>query len=324
MKIKKNILGDAVPEAVVRVLSLISVLIIAFIFIFIFSKAWPVLRESGIGLITRTGFDKQIAQAFYASSDAPVLQFGLLGLVVGTALTTGLALALAVLFGIGAAVTIAELAPRKLSRFLSAVVRLLASIPSVVFGLVGIITVVPLIQKNLITTEMQIRFLSFFQMTGRGLLASVVVLTFMIVPMVISLSIDAMEAVPDSFRETGYAFGMTRFRVIWKIVLPSARSGILAGVLLAAGRGIGESIAVSMVCGGVGYLPNFLFGPAALLTPVLPLSAAIVNKSEAMSASSVEAALFACGALLLLFGAILSIAARLIEHRLRRNLGNAE
>ncbi len=321
--LKKN-LGDTGPETIVRVLSLFSVLVIAFIFIFIFSKAWPVLRASGIGLITQTGFDKQIAQAFYASAEDPVLQFGLLGLLVGTVLTTGLALVLAVLFGVCAAGAIAELAPRRLSQLLNAVVRLLASIHSVVFGLVGIITVGPLIQRTLITTEMQIEFLSFFQMTGRGLLASVIVLTFMIVPMVISLSIDAMEAVPDSFRETGYAFGMTRFRVIWKIVLPSARSGILAGVLLAAGRGIGESIAVSMVCGGVGYLPNFLFGPAALLTPVLPLSAAIVNKSEAMSASSVEAALFACGALLLVLGAILSIAARLIERRLGRDLGNAE
>lgn len=324
MKDLKKSLGDELPEFTVRVLSTISVLIIAFIFLFIFSKAWPVLRASGLGLVTQTGFDQQIADAFYASAADPVLRFGLLGLLAGTVLSTGLALVLAVVFGIGAAVAIAELAPRRVGEVLSAVVRLLASIPSVVFGLVGIIVVVPLVQSTFITTQMQIDFLPYFQMTGRGLLASVIVLTFMIVPMVISLSIDALRAVPGSFRETGYAFGMTRFRVIWKIVLPSARSGIIAGVLLAAGRGVGESIAVSMVCGGVGHIPNFLFGPAALLTPVLTLSAAIVNKSEAMSASSVEAALFACGALLLVFGALLSIAARLIERRLRRNLGNAD
>jgi len=311
------------PEVIIHALSLISILIIAFIFIFVFSKAWPVLRESGMGLITQKGFDKQISDAFYASKESPVLQFGLLGLIAGTILTTGLALLFAALFGIGAAVATAELAPKKIGELLNAVVRLLASIPSVVFGLVGIIVIVPLIQNTFVTTELQIQYLKYFQISGRGLLSSVIVLTFMIVPMVISLSIDALKAVPQSFRETGYAFGMTRFRVIWKIVLPSARSGITAGIILAAGRGIGEAIAVSMVCGGIGNVPDFFMGPVALLTPVLTLSAAIVNKSEAMSASSVEAALFACGALLLVFGAVLSIVAKLIERRLGRNFRNA-
>jgi len=313
--------ADRTSEIMVRSLSFISVLVIAFIFVFVFFKAWPVIRESGIGLLAKTGFDGQISDAFYSSTDTPMLTFGLLGLIVGTVVTTGLSLIFAATFGIGAAITIAELAPKKLGSFLNSVVRLLASIPSVIFGLVGIIVIVPLVEKAFVTTEMQIEYLEYFQITGRNLLSSVMVLTFMIVPMVISLSIDALNAVPDKYRETGYAFGMTRFRVIWKIVLPSARSGIIASIILAAGRGIGEAIAVSMVCGGIGNIPDLSMGFVSLLTPVLTLSSAIINKSEAMSVASVESALFACGAILLVFGAALSIGAKAIEKRVRRKLG---
>jgi phosphate transport system permease protein len=190
-----------------------------------------------------------------------------------------------------------------------------------VFGLIGVIVVVPAVEKAFITADLQIRYLKYFQVTGRCLLSSVIVLTFMTAPMVISLSIDALNAVPDSYRETGYAFGMSRFRVIWKITLPSARSGVIASLILAAGRGIGEAIAVSMVCGGVGNIPRLSNGLVSLLTPVLTLSAAIINKSEAMSVAAVESSLFACGALLLVFGALLSMVAKLVEKRLRRRMG---
>ena len=153
---------------------------------------------------------------------------------------------------------------------------------------------------------------------GRNMLSAVIVLTFMIVPTVVSLSVDALRAVPDSRRETGYAFGMKKFRVIRRIILPSARSGIIAGIVLAAGRGIGEAIAVSMVCGGLGILPTTSLGFVNFLAPTLPLASAIINKSEAMGSVSVDSALFACGAILLTIGALLSIGARLINKQMRK------
>jgi phosphate transport system permease protein len=215
-----------------------------------------------------------------------------------------------------------EYTPPAVSHALITIVRLLASIPSIVFGLVGLMVVAPLVENLFVTVEMQIQYLSRFQMSGRGLLASVVVLTFMIVPMVISLSIDAMRGVPRHYVEAGYSFGMSRFRVVIKIMLPSARSGVFAGIALAAGRGIGESIAVSMVCGGIGVLPNLSFGFAALLAPILPLSAAIVNKSEVINVPAVQSALFTCGALLLLFGALVSIGSKAIERGIRKREGH--
>lgn len=312
---------EKASEIGIRILSMISILIIVFIFIFVFYKAWPIIHASSLGLISQSGFDRQVSDAFASTTGQPMLKFGLLGLIVGTAVTTGLSLIFAVIIGVGGAITISELVTPKLGNIFISMVRLLASIPSVIFGLIGIIMVAPLVEKAFVTTEIQLQYLSLFQITGRCLLSSVIVLTFMIVPMVISLSVDAIKAVPESYKETGYAFGMSKFRVIWKIILPSARSGIIASIILAAGRGIGEAIAVSMVCGGIGNIPNLSMGFVSLLTPVLTLAAAIINKSEAMSVASVESALFACGALLLVFGAVLSIVSKLIEKRLRRNFG---
>ena len=314
---RKNI----IPEITVKAFASFSLVIIVFIFVFIFIQAWPVLDASGAGLFTKNNFDTQISNAFSAPADKPVLDFGLLGLITGTLVTTGLALVIAGILGIGSAVVIVEFVPGPVAAVLKAVVRLFASLPSVVFGLIGLTAVVPFIEDTFVTTQLQIDYLQYFQITGRCLLASVIVLTFMIVPTVISLSVDALQAVPMQYRETGFAFGMSHYRVVKKIVLPSARSGILAGIILAAGRGIGEAIAVSMVCGGIGITPDFTKGFVAFLAPVLPLSAAIVNKSEAMSSGTVKAALFSCAALLLVMGALFSIAAKLIENRLRKVAG---
>lgn len=292
-----------------------GIAVVLFIFVFVFIKAAPALSAGGLGLVTKAGFDRQISEAFNAPASSPTPAFGLAGLIAGTLTSSLLALAAAGFLGVGAAVAITEFAPRPLASALLALTRLLAAIPSVVFGLIGAIFVVPWVETAFISVDMQIEFLDFFQMTGRNLLTSVIVLTFMTAPMVITLSADAISAVPDTLRETGLAFGMGRARVVYKLVLPSARPGITAGLLLGAGRGIGEAIAVSMVCGGVGMIPSLRHGAAALLTPILPLSAAIVNKSEAMSVPAVESALFACGAMLLVMGAALSLAARLVSRR---------
>ncbi|SBW08694.1 putative Phosphate transport system permease protein PstC [uncultured Eubacteriales bacterium] len=310
------------PEAVIYLLSAASIAVIVFIFLFVFYKAFPVLRASGLSLFTSGGFDKQIQDAFYSSEADPVLSFGILGLISGTVITTTLALLLASAIGIGSAIIICEYSSRRVSGILISVVRLLASVPSVVFGLIGIVTVVPLMEELFVTVDRQIEYLDFFQMSGRNLLSASIVLTFMIAPTVVSLSVDAIRAVPHLYKETGYAFGMSKFRVIWKIILPGARSGIMAGIVLAAGRGMGEAIAVSMVCGGIGFLPKASLGFINFLAPTLPLAAAIINKSEAMGSFAVESALFTCGAVLLLIGAALSIGAKSIEKKMRRSAGH--
>ncbi|MCL1872988.1 MAG: phosphate ABC transporter permease subunit PstC [Clostridiales bacterium] len=313
--------AESLPKYLIYLFSAISIAVIFLIFIFVFSKAWPVIKNSGLSLITSSGFDRQVQEGFYSSDAEPLLHYGLLGLVSGTLVTTLIALLFAGLIGVGAAVIICEYSNRKISGVLIAIVRLLASVPSVVFGLIGILTVVPLIEKLFVNTDMQIKYLDHFQMSGRNLLAAAIVLTFMIAPTVISLTVDAIRSVSDIYKETGYAFGMSKFRVIAKIILPGARSGILAGLILGAGRGIGEAIAVSMVCGGLGFLPIPSLGFINFLAPTLPLAAAIINKSEAIGSFSVESALFSCGAILLLIGAFLSIGAKAVEKRMRKKDG---
>ena len=317
----KKVLSEKVPEIAMKALAAFSFVLIIFIFIFIFSRAWPVLRASGIGFLIRTGFDAQIRDAFYSSAGDPMLVFGMYGLISGTIAISLFAVLIASVAGVGGAIAICELAPRRLVHILTAFVRLLASIPSVIFGLIGIITVVPMIQGAFVTDSLVISYLDRFQITGRGLLASIIVLTFMVMPTVISLSIDAINAVPISYKEAGFAFGMSKFRVIWIILLPTARSGIKASIILAFGRGIGEAIAVSMVCGGLGIAPDLSRGLVSLLAPVLPLSSAIINKSEAMGSSAVEAALFSCAAILLIMGTLLSLCAKFIAHRQRKAIG---
>ena len=324
MKTKIKKIKESLPKIIIYFLSAVSIAVIAFIFIFIFYKAFPVIKESGVSLLIKNGFDEQIQEAFYSSDSNPMLMFGLLGLITGTLITTFLALIFASLIGIGSAIIICEYTSRRISVLLIAIVRLLASVPSVVFGLIGIITVVPFIEKLFVNVDRQIEYLDYFQMSGRNLLSATIVLTFMIVPMVVSLTVDAIRTVPHMYKETGYAFGMSKFRVIFKIILPGARSGITAGIILGAGRGIGEAIAVSMVCGGIGFIPKGSFGFINFLAPTLPLASAIVNKSEAMGSTAVEAALFACGAILLVIGAALSIGAKLIEKRMRKQAGYDE
>ncbi|MCL2812961.1 MAG: phosphate ABC transporter permease subunit PstC [Oscillospiraceae bacterium] len=320
---KKNFKRN-LPKIIICALSALSIAVIVFIFIFIFYKAFPVIKESGLSLLTKGGFDRQIQEAFYSSESEPMLTFGLLGLISGTLITTISALVFASIIGIGAAIIICEYASRKISTVLIAVVRLLASVPSVVFGLIGIITVVPFIEKLFVNNARISEYHDYFQMSGRNLLSAIIVLTFMIVPTIVSLTADSIRTVPHAQKETGYAFGMSKFRVIFKIILPGSRSGITAGIILGAGRGIGEAIAVSMVCGGIGLLPNASFGFINFLAPTLPLAAAIVNKSETMGSMATESALFACGAILLVIGALLSIGAKLIEKRMRKQAGYDE
>jgi phosphate transport system permease protein len=312
---------EKIAEAIMSALAGVGVLAILFIFIFVFLRALPVFRESGIGVFTETGFDRQVVDAY--NSETPMYSFGLLGLIAGTLATTTLAIITASFIGVGSAVAISEFAPRPLAYALTSLVRLLASIPSVIFGLIGVIIVVPFISDLFVTTELQLQYLDRFQITGRGLIASVVVLTFMLVPTVTALSADAIAAVPKRFREAGYAMGMTRFRVILKIILPTGRSGIIASIILAAGRGIGEAIAVAMVCGGIGLVPDLSLGIVTLLAPVLPLSAAIMVNSEGAGSQSVSAALFACAAILLLIGTVLSITARVVNSYMRKKVGDA-
>ncbi|MDF2879261.1 MAG: pstC1, partial [Clostridia bacterium] len=296
----KEKLKDHTFEIGLFIFTALCAVVLMFIFVFILQQCFEVFRASGIGFLTEGGFSEQISTAFNASIEEQSYVFGGLGLIVGTLLTTLGALLLAVPIGIGTAIVICEFAPYELRSFLSSVVRLLACVPSIIYGLVGLMTMVPLINRWFITTEMQIKYIADpllqMQLDGKSLLAGIIILTMMILPFITILSVDAIKAVPKMYREAAFALGYSHWKVVWKVMLPAAKSGIMAGVILAAGRGTGEAIALSMICGGISNVPQLAHGGVFFLTPVLTLSSAIVNKSEAMSIPTIESALFACAA----------------------------
>lgn len=320
-RVKLQTVRDLIGEKTVKLLTFASAIIIVFIFLFIIKTAGGVLLSNGYHFVTRSGFDQQVVRAYSATAENPSWYFGVWGLLIGTLGTTLGALLLALPMGIGTAIVISELAPPGIRYLLQMVVRLLASIPSVIYGLIGLMVVVPFIQSALISSAAQIEYINRFQLSGHSMLAGMLVLSIMIVPIIIALAVDAINAVPVRYKEAALALGLSHWRTIVRVTLPAARSGILAGVILAVGRAVGEAIALSMVCGGIGNIPKVQDGFVFFLTPVLTLASAIVNKSELMSIAPIQSALFGCGLVLLITSTVLSLCARLVELVVKRGEG---
>jgi len=182
-------------------------------------------------------------------------KFGILYMIVGSLLATFGAIILGVPVGILTAVFIAELAPKWAKTIIKPAVEMLAGIPSVIYGLFGLGVIVPWIMQ--ISPQAQ----------GQSLLAVIFVLMIMILPTVITITESAINSVPDAYREGSYGLGATKLYTIFKVVLPAAKSGILAGVVLGIGRAIGETMAVMLVAGNpIAGLPNSIFSPIRPLT----------------------------------------------------------
>jgi len=298
--------SDRFMPYVLGAAAIFSGLLVTFLIYFVVQKAWPVFHSEGLRFVTSGGWDTQLEDSWSGGAF-----FGVRELIAGSVFSTLGALLLSVVLGIGCAIFIAELAPRWLKRPFETVVQLLAGIPSVVFGLVGLLVVVPFIADHLVpgnsgdvVTEIPI--------AGSCLLAAIVVVGFMILPFFVTVASDSLRAIPRSYIDGGLALGMTRWRTITRIQLPAAAPGLVAGIVLAAARGVGEAIAISMVAGAIAFIPNLAHGPLyMLLEPIRTMAAAIVeNGGEAMDVPAMAAALFGLASLLLLLSVVLSLVAR--------------
>lgn len=306
-------LKESIIEKMLFLAAVSSSILIFFIMFFVFTRAFPVLQASGLSFIFSVGWDEHFIQAWVASADQPVWKFGALPLIAGTFYTTLGALLIAIPLGLSCAIFLTELCPVWLRKPLTSTVRLLAAIPSVIFGLVGLMVVVPLISKYLISNELALKMIEICALDGTSLLAGMIVLSMMICPIFIALSSDALKAVPRRYKEASFALGVSHWRTIIKVLLPTARKGILAGAILATGRAIGEAIALSMVTGSVANLPSPAHGLVFFLEPLRTLASAIVDNAEGMGAPTIESALFACASILLLTSVALSLFARLVS-----------
>lgn len=183
---------------------------------------------------------------------------GALPMIIGSFGVTLFAAVIAAPLAIGAAVFMVEISPRFGKRILQPVMELLVGIPSVVYGFIGLSVVVPFIREHIAGS-------------GFGIAAATVVLTVMILPTVTSLSVDAIKAVPTSYRQASLALGATRWQTIWRVILRSARSGLLTAVVFGMARAFGEALAVQMVIGNSAVIPTSLFEPASTLTSILTM-----------------------------------------------------
>jgi phosphate transport system permease protein len=199
-------------------------------------------------------------------------QFGALPFIYGTLVTSALALLIAVPLGLGAAIFLAELAPPRISDALTFVVELLAAVPSVIYGLLAIFTLVPLLREHVQPfLRDALGFLPLFQgpAYGVGFLAAGVVLAVMVIPFIISVSREVLLAVPNEQREAALAVGATRWEATWKAVVPYARAGILGSIFLALARALGETMAVTMVIGNNPQVRASLFAPGYTIAAVI-------------------------------------------------------
>jgi phosphate transport system permease protein len=244
-------------------------------------------------------------------------QFGALPAIYGTVVSSLLALIIAGTLGLLAAIFLAELAPAWLEAPLSFLIELLASIPSVVYGLWGLYVLVPILRQPVgRILQDNLGFLPLFTCTplGIGMLAAVAILAIMILPYITAVARDVLRAVPDHQREAMLALGATRWETIWRAVVPYARSGIVGGLMLGLGRAVGETMAVTMVIGNRPEISTCLFNPAYTLASL------IANEFTEATYDLYVSVLIELG--LVLFGVtlILNAVARLLVWRVGRGM----
>ena len=251
---------------------------------------------------------------FFSSTWDPVAeQFGAAPFIYGTLVTSLLALAIAVPLGLAAAIFLAELAPRKLSDIIAFLIDLLAAVPSVIYGLLGIFIVVPLMRtiigpflKGTFSHVPLIGPLFQGPNYGVGFLTASIVLAIMIVPFIISVSREVLLTVPRDQREAALSLGATRWEATWKVVVPWARPGVMGSVFLALARALGETMAVTMV---IGNSPKIA---ASLFAPGYSIAAVIANEFAEASGDAHRSALMELGLVLFLITFILNGCARLL------------
>jgi ABC-type phosphate transport system permease subunit len=190
---------------------------------------------------------------------------------------------------------------------LEPVVRLLASVPSVIYGLVGVLVVVPFVDNHLITQSEKASVSPTIPLSGQGLITAVLILTIMIAPIMIAVFSDGLRAVPRGWIEGSWALGVNRWRTFWKVAVRTARPALIAGAVLATARGLGEAVMLSMVSGGVGFAPNPADGLIFLFEPSQPLATTILRNQEELSSPPMEHTLFAIAAVLLFSAVMLSL-----------------
>lgn len=289
------VLGERAIETLIRLSGVSAIVFVVAIFFFILREAAPVLYSAEFKPL-----EFLFSVEWYPTSVSDV-RYGTLALTVGTFSVTVLAMALAVPFGLGAAVFVSEFCGPRLKESLKIIIELLAAIPSVVWGFVGLTVLSRLVVDYTAAP------------VGVNVLNGGVILALMSVPIIVSIGEDALRAVPDSFREAALAMGATRWQIVRRVLVPAARNGLLAAVLLGVGRAVGETMAVLMATGHAVQIPH------GVLDSVRTLTANIAAElGEAPAGSDHYRVLFLTGVQLFAITFLVNLAADLVIRGKRR------
>jgi phosphate transport system permease protein len=270
-------------ETAIRVLGFSTIGFVLLIFLFLLREGLPVLSAVPLGNL--------FGAAWYPTFG----RFGTIALILGSVLVTLIAVLIVVPLGVATAVFVREVAPALAREILKPLIEVLAGIPSVVIGFFGMTLVAPVVRSALGAP------------TGLTAFTGGLVLGYMALPTVISVAEDALDTVPKGYRDAGLAMGATRWQVIWRVVVPAARSGIVTAVMLGMGRAIGETMAVMMVTGNAARMP---LGLDAALKPVRTMTATIAAEmGEVARGSTHYRALFGIGILLFVLTFLINLAA---------------
>lgn len=266
--------GNAAFRITVTAVACAIPVVLVAIFAFLLSASWPAIHFNGWQFLTNNqwslGNEYGSLVTVKGVQVPPGASYGIAFLIAGTVLSSLLALILALPLAVAAAAFLAEAVPHHARDGIALLVELLAAVPSVVYGLWGLVVLVPFMDHHIYPLLTQwLGFIPLFQPptgSGYGLLTSAVVLALMIAPLITSTVRGAIERVPAGQREAGLALGATRFEVLWKATLPSIRRVIIGAAILALGRALGETMAVLMVSGNaLGYLPGNIFSPISTM-----------------------------------------------------------
>ncbi len=296
-KIKKAFNGDSIFRGVTVIFAFSIILILLLMLYEVAVQSMPAIRKFGLKFIAGSDWD------------AVGGNFGALPFIYGSVVSSILALLLATPLSVGAALFLTEIAPKKIGGIVSSLIELLAAIPSVIYGLWGILVMAPWLQRTVEPfLSDHFGYLPFFQGApyGVGMLAAVLILMIMIVPIITSITREVLRAVPQNQREAAIALGATRWEMIRMAVLPYGRSGILGAVILGLGRAIGETMAVTMV---IGNTPQISL---SLLNPAYTMPSVIANEFAEASSTMHSSALMAIGLILLAITLVINILARLL------------
>jgi len=309
---KKKWIGDFVFANLTKLFAALTLAMLAGIIISLIYASWPSIEKYGLAFIWTSEWNP------------PNEKFGALVPIYGTLITSIIALVIAVPVSFGIALFLTELSPGWLRRPLGTAIELLAAIPSIVYGMWGLLVFAPIfakyVQPALASTLGQVPLIgNLFKgpPLGIGLLAAGIILAIMVIPFVASVMRDVFEVTPPMLKESAYALGSTTWEVVWNVVLPYTKVGVTGGIMLGLGRALGETMAVTFVIGNTNFLNDI-----SLFSPGNSITSALANEFGEADAGLHSAALMELGLILFLITFLVLAASKVLLLRLRVSEGS--